>query len=353
MARPKLKWALDAFKERDYAAEKQTKMRKNAEKKKKAKGRLNRTTADGVEKAGDTGEEEKKQGKYVAKEVDIISEGDSDEEIPQLVDASAREQDVSSPDDHESGSEETESNGSSDSEGGAEEGGKASGGDSTDGESDGEYSDVDLSDIENEDDLVLRDVIPHQRLTINNTAALLSAHSRIALPLSSLPISEHLSIVSPTHIDIPDINDDLNRELAFYTQALYAANTVRQSLHDEGVPFSRPSDYFAEMVKTDDHMGKIRQKLVNEAADRKAVQEARKQKDLKKFGKQVQVAKLQERQKQKRETLEKINALKRSMQPITNVTKAQANPSSLSFSFSLLALPLPYMSCLLTLLDGL
>lgn len=78
------------------------------------------------------------------------------------------------------------------------------------------------------------------------------------------------------------------------------------------MPFSRPTDYFAEMVKSDEHMGKIKKKLFDEAAAKKASAEARKQRDLKKFGKQVQVAKLQQRDKEKRETLEKINSLKRS-----------------------------------------
>ena len=59
-------------------------------------------------------------------------------------------------------------------------------------------------------------------------------------------------------------------------------------------------------------MGKIKHKMTEEAAGKKAAAEARKQRDLKKFGKQVQVAKLQERDKAKRETLEKINILKRS-----------------------------------------
>ena len=67
------------------------------------------------------------------------------------------------------------------------------------------------------------------------------------------------------------------------------------------------------MVKSDEHMGKIKAKMVDEAANKKAAAEARKQRDLKKFGKQVQVAKLQERDKAKRETLDKINLLKRSM----------------------------------------
>ena len=84
-------------------------------------------------------------------------------------------------------------------------------------------------------------------------------------------------------------------------------------LKNEGVPFSRPTDYFAEMVKSDEHMGKIKYKMVDEAANKKAAADARKQRDLKKFGKQVQVAKLQERDKAKRETLDRINLLKRSM----------------------------------------
>ena len=45
---------------------------------------------------------------------------------------------------------------------------------------------------------------------------------------------------------------------------------------------------------------------------KKASSEAKKQRDLKKFGKQVQVEKLKEREKEKRTMLEKVKALKRS-----------------------------------------
>lgn len=77
------------------------------------------------------------------------------------------------------------------------------------------------------------------------------------------------------------------------------------------MPFTRPNDYFAEMVKSDGQMEKVKAKLVEEATNKKAAAEARKQRDLKKFGKQVQVAKEQERAKAKRETLEKIKTLKK------------------------------------------
>jgi rRNA-processing protein EBP2 len=88
---------------------------------------------------------------------------------------------------------------------------------------------------------------------------------------------------------------------------------ARKQIKAEGSSFARPNDYFAEMVKSDEHMGRVKQRLVDDAATKKAASEARRQRDLKKFGKAVQVAKLQERDKSKRETMDKINTMKRSM----------------------------------------
>lgn len=175
--------------------------------------------------------------------------------------------------------------------------------------------DIPISDLEDLDDEDKEDLIPHTRLTINNSAALLSTLARIALPTDkAVPFATHQSLSSgaETAASIPDVSDDLQRELAFYSQGLEAVRLARTKLKAEGVPFSRPKDYFAEMIKEDAHMEKVRAKLVEEASNKKAAAEARKLRDLKKFGKQVQVAKLQERQKAKRETLEKIKTLKRS-----------------------------------------
>ncbi|KAI2623154.1 Ebp2-domain-containing protein [Hypoxylon sp. NC1633] len=181
--------------------------------------------------------------------------------------------------------------------------------------------DIPMSDLEDLPEDEREDLIPHSRLTINNTSALLASLKRIAIPTDkSVPFATHQSIVSaePTADGIEDIQDDLKRELAFYAQSLDAAKRARALLKAEGVPFSRPTDYFAEMVKDDGHMEKVKAKLVEEASAKKASAEARKQRDLKKFGKQVQVAKLQERQKAKRETLEKIKTLKRKRQESSN-----------------------------------
>ncbi|PNY18317.1 rRNA-processing protein EBP2 [Tolypocladium capitatum] len=177
--------------------------------------------------------------------------------------------------------------------------------------------DIPVSDLDDLDDDDKEDLIPHTRLTINNTSALLAALDRISLPTDkSVPFASHQSVVASadTADSIPDVSDDLQRELAFYSQCLEAARRGRSRLLAEGVPFSRPKDYFAEMIKEDAHMEKVKAKLIEEAAGKKAAAEARKLRDLKKFGKQVQVAKLQERHKAKRETLEKIKTLKRKRQ---------------------------------------
>ena len=182
-------------------------------------------------------------------------------------------------------------------------------------EADDAEEDIPLSDLDSLGSEEKGDIIPHQRLSINNHAALNKAYKSIALPYSKLQFSDHMSTTTTDAVQIADINDDLNRELAFYKQSLEAVNHARPRLKKESVPFSRPVDYFAEMVKSDEHMGKIKQKLVDEAAGRKAAADARKQRDLKKFGKQVQIAKQQERAKEKRDTMEKINVLKRSRYP--------------------------------------
>lgn len=113
---------------------------------------------------------------------------------------------------------------------------------------------VPLSDVDLDaagDDV---DVIPYQKIFKDNHAALTQALSTFALPWASLPFHAHQSVTAG---DVTiDVNDDLSRELAFYKQALEAAQEARTKLLAEEIPFARPSDYFAEMIKDDEHMEK-------------------------------------------------------------------------------------------------
>ena len=291
----KLLSALDAHKGRDYDAEKRKKQIKAAEKRKRQKApatqaepndeqeamdakppRPNELSKVQIEfpDATDTPDDDDAFEDFSGSEASEEEDGDEDEEpstIPQpLVDeASASEAD---PD-----------------------------------------SDVPLSDL-SEDDRA--DTIAHQRMTINNGPALLTSTSRIRLIKPHLRFSAHNSLISslpPSSTAIPDANDDLTRELEFYRIARTAATEAQALLRKEGVPFTRPIDYFAEMAKSDEQMMKVKKKMHDEATSKKAAGEARALRDAKKFGKAVQVAKGQERAKEKREMLEKINTLKRSM----------------------------------------
>lgn len=267
--RSKLLQALDAHKGRDYDAEKQKKMVKAAEKRKGVK------KSESPAKAKDT-----KQDK---EEVAVSSEAEEDDEEEEQEEAEAEAEESDEENAEEDDDEEEEEE---------------------------EEEDIPLSDLEDDE---REDVVTHQRLTINNSAAITASLKRISFITSQTPFSEHNSLVSKEPIEVEDPNDDLNRELAFYKVCQAGATEARGLLKKEGIPFTRPGDYFAEMVKNDEHMDRIKKKLYDEAAGKKAAAEARRQRDLKKFGKQVQVAKLQQRAKEKRETLEKINTLKKSM----------------------------------------
>ncbi|KAF2225925.1 eukaryotic rRNA processing protein EBP2-domain-containing protein [Elsinoe ampelina] len=325
----KLKDALDRQKGIDHKLEKQKRLQKKALKRKRSRTEV---AEDGSEVEGDETElqfhtpkasrdEKTPKSKRQKKDALAASEEVSDDEIP-------------SPDgseDWETADEELEKSGfdlsrlqdsdTSDSEDDqgddlntptAKTNGHALNGDAEqdDNEDEEDDEDIPLSDIESLASDEKEDVVPHQRLTINNTVALTKAYKSIALP-ASLPFSATQAVVSSAPTIIADIEDDLGRELAFYKQSLEAVTQARSLLKKEGVLFSRPADYFAEMVKSDEHMGKIKKKLVDDAASKKAAAEARKQRDLKKFGKQVQIAKLQERDKAKKETLDKIKMLKK------------------------------------------
>ncbi|EFW19416.1 rRNA-processing protein and EBNA1-binding protein ebp2 [Coccidioides posadasii str. Silveira] len=283
----KLLNALDAHKGRDFDKERQKKLQKAAEKKKRLRAERqkeekevdNEEKVNGPEDSSNVNEEKQDTAA-------VTKKGDERKEDPKATraetNASGDEGDSENEDEHDENDLDAE-------------------------EADSD-EDIPLSEL-SEDDRA--DVIPHQRLTINNSAAIRASLKRISFINESTPFSEHNSLTSTEQMDIPDPNDDLNRELAFYKVCVSAATNARSLLKKEGVPFSRPTDYFAEMVKSDEHMGKIKKKLFEEAAAKKASAEAKKQRELKKFGKQVQIAKLQQRQKEKRETLEKINSLKR------------------------------------------
>ncbi|PFH49968.1 hypothetical protein AMATHDRAFT_86116 [Amanita thiersii Skay4041] len=168
-----------------------------------------------------------------------------------------------------------------------------------------EEGDVPIDEVDSADE----DAIPKQKIEVDNKIALERIREVIQLD-PSLPWTETLVVTYPERIEV-NVEDDLQRELAFYKQALHGANTARALATKHKFPFTRPADYFAEMVKSDSHMERIRQRLLDEQAGIKRSEEKRREREGKKFGKQVQIEKLKEREKSKKEMEERIKGLKR------------------------------------------
>ena len=144
---------------------------------------------------------------------------------------------------------------------------------------------------------------------INNKPAL---HDRLADIVlgggAKVPWVETFTSLSRTTAEslVEDVNDDLKRELAFYDIALAGVKDCQEMCRSSGVSYERPTDYYAEMVKSDGHMLKVKKELLEQAAKIEAAELRRKQREAKKFGKALQVERNQEKEKKKKDELDSI-----------------------------------------------
>jgi rRNA-processing protein EBP2 len=144
---------------------------------------------------------------------------------------------------------------------------------------------------------------------INNKPALQDRLADIVLGGGAkIPWVESFSCLSRTTAEslVEDVNDDLKRELAFYDIALAGVKDCQEMCRSSGVSYERPTDYYAEMVKSDGHMLKVKKELLEQAAKIEASELRRKQRDAKKFGKALQVERNQEKEKKKKDELDSI-----------------------------------------------
>eukprot|EP00316_Scyphosphaera_apsteinii_P001590 CAMPEP_0119328118 /NCGR_PEP_ID=MMETSP1333-20130426/72499_1 /TAXON_ID=418940 /ORGANISM="Scyphosphaera apsteinii, Strain RCC1455" /LENGTH=310 /DNA_ID=CAMNT_0007336885 /DNA_START=13 /DNA_END=945 /DNA_ORIENTATION=+ len=158
-----------------------------------------------------------------------------------------------------------------------------------------------------------------QRPTVSNQAALalklIELTGGVDAEISDDAWLETLAITATKPLEIEDPEDDLKRELAFYHQALGAVHAAQMKMDRLGVPYRRPDDYFAEMVKSDKHMTKVKKRMITEQQAILTSEERRKQRTAKKFGKQVQTAKLQERAQQRKAAAGQVQNKRNSQAP--------------------------------------
>lgn len=176
------------------------------------------------------------------------------------------------------------------------------------------------SEVEDSDDEEVKESVEvGKRLPYNNQELM---KTRLEQLKSDLKWIERMDITVNTK-ELPGIDkeedktnknpeeDDFERELLFYRQAQVAAKEALSKLRDLSVPTERPEDYFAEMVKSDTHMQKIRQKMLNKKESIEKSEKAKKQRTLKKYGKKIQQQVLQKRQQEKKKMLQAVDHLKK------------------------------------------
>eukprot|EP00889_Picochlorum_renovo_P004828 jgi/Picre1/31858/NNA_007206.t1 len=117
---------------------------------------------------------------------------------------------------------------------------------------------------------------------------------------------EGLVLLSREETEIEDVENDLERELAFYNQAQRAAFEAISKFEKEGIPWRRPDDYLAEMVKTDAHMAKVKEQLVHERTVIEESEQRRKERESRKFSKQVAAERRKERSQQRKQAIESV-----------------------------------------------
>ncbi|KAL0215598.1 hypothetical protein P9112_007782 [Eukaryota sp. TZLM1-RC] len=144
-----------------------------------------------------------------------------------------------------------------------------------------------------------------------NTELLESAIQKLQT-MTTLPWAQTLSLAveSQASDDIEDFNDDLKREVSFYNQTLMSVRLAKDLCKEHSIPWQRPHDYYAEMVKDDRHMDKIRTKMLQEKKRIETAQKRRKEREQKRFAKQIQAQQNQKKSLEKKEAIKNVAEFK-------------------------------------------
>ena len=103
--------------------------------------------------------------------------------------------------------------------------------------------------------------------------------------------SEH-ALVVPEQLTV---HDDIKREIAFYNLTRENVKKGMQILVQAKIPISRPDDFFAEMLKSDEHMAKVKSRLLQQQQKVQTFEEKRARLENKKFHKAIKAFKQTER----------------------------------------------------------
>lgn len=137
------------------------------------------------------------------------------------------------------------------------------------------------------------------------------------LDMTNPPAEDVLSKVEGKAADVANgdvtVDDDFQREMFFYRQAQATVLAALPLLNKHSIATKRPNDYFAEMAKTDQHMQKIRKKLLAKQTIMERSEKAKKLREQRKYGKKVQIEVMQKRQKEKTAMMNAVKKYQKGM----------------------------------------
>ncbi|KAH8584413.1 EBNA1 binding 2 nucleolar p40 [Cryptosporidium sp. chipmunk genotype I] len=135
----------------------------------------------------------------------------------------------------------------------------------------------------------------------------------IQLGMKSIPFIETLAIVDKEGSNEKiDYKDNIKREAYFYSNTLRNVTKGCKILANMNVGWNRPDDMLAEMLKTDQHMKKIKMDLLKQEQKIKAVELKKQRYVEKKFTKKIQVEKKKLRKQEAKKNLKEIENWKKS-----------------------------------------
>jgi rRNA-processing protein EBP2 len=158
-----------------------------------------------------------------------------------------------------------------------------------------------------EDDTVLKKGVPREDAK-NDEAGLNSKCSEIKLRIpgeATVPWIETL-VVGIGKIEIPNGGDDLEREKKFYDAARKGVLMGMATLKALDIPRDRPDDFFAEMIKEDKHMVKVKRFLLREKKGIDDAQLRTKKRIETKFARSAQASSVEQKSKDKKEETEAL-----------------------------------------------
>ena len=127
-----------------------------------------------------------------------------------------------------------------------------------------------------------------------------------------IPWMETMDLVADSSVD-PNLNmdDDIKRELIFYNLTLQ--NSVKGILSLKGIreKLNRPGDFFAEMIKSDNQMGRIKKEIVTEQQRIKKYEEKKNKIQNVKFAKAMRDSQHKQKSEFKKKTKDAVESWKK------------------------------------------